>query len=197
MTWPTRVQEIVNAMYAKNLDLAHSKDENDRRLLTLKIAQQVCFELGPEYGTKRGDGPQSKDSISKLFGGGPSFLNWDWQNGDTRKPNIFPESLLIEDQHFIAVGPVDHLGVGDGGGTGDGDDPGDGEQPPPPVDLTPILVAIEKAKVDILLKMQQGMDANERQYQDLVARFKLLVPPKPPIYEGSIFGYRLTLTPRS
>src|SRR5258705_121306 len=72
---------------------------------------QMRFELGDLWGTKDAGGgrPPSKDSIA--YNDPNGLVNWDWQNGTTRKPIVvFGQSgEPIPGQHFIAVAPVNHL----------------------------------------------------------------------------------------
>jgi len=117
---PERVQAITEALYERNLNLAHSTNDDDRRILARMIAEQTRFELGEEWGWKSNHGvtvSPAKDAIAKRIG--PLRLNerqpllmWDLFNGTTRKPNQFPlsETEHIE-QFFIPVEPVNHLGV--------------------------------------------------------------------------------------
>lgn len=136
MKWPDRVQEIVNVLVAANQDLAHG-DDNDRRALTLKIAQQCCYELGFLWGTKKADPyrPPSKDAIA--YNGGV-LTCWDTLNGTTREPNQYPEGEEIPDQVFIPVEPYNHIGEIP-------DDNGDDD-----MDLTEI-----NAKLDRILRQQE------------------------------------------
>jgi hypothetical protein len=110
MQFPARGQQIVEAFYALHTDLAQGSDD-DRRELTLMIAEQIRFELGAMWGTKSaGPGrPPSKDSIAFLTGD-DRMLGWDWQNGVTREPWPAGEMTDITGQMFIAVAPVDRLG---------------------------------------------------------------------------------------
>jgi hypothetical protein len=118
---PERLQEIVEALYERNLKLAHSNNDDDRRILARMIAEQACFELGDEWGWKSNHGvgiSPAKDAIAKRLG--PVRLNerqalliWDLFNGSTRKPNERPLSMPEHEsnQFFIPVEPVNHLAV--------------------------------------------------------------------------------------
>lgn len=111
MKLPERVRVIVFALYERHKDLAHG-DDDARRQLARKIAEQVRFELGPNWGHKSADPgrPPSKDAIA--FKDGTIFVGWDLFNGATRVPFADPESIDLTGQHFIDVSPgVNHLGV--------------------------------------------------------------------------------------
>jgi hypothetical protein len=74
------------------------------------IAQQIAFEFGLSWGTKRADPgrPLSKDAIAlKQFDG--TILAWDLFNGTTRVPFDNPSSIDISGQTFVPVQPVNHL----------------------------------------------------------------------------------------
>lgn len=106
-----RLVDIVNALYQQHEGLATGNDD-DRRQLTLMMAEQARFDLGPHYGTKRADSgrPPSKDAIAYMDTDGKLYA-WDWQNGATREPQIHVGDPAgdISDQVFIKVSPVDHL----------------------------------------------------------------------------------------
>lgn len=103
---PEDVQLIVNTLYTRHRELAHG-DDDQRRQLTQKIAEQVRFSKGSDWGWKKASGPPSKDAIAKKEGG---FLHgFDLFAGDTRKPHDRPMSIDITAQTFIEVQPVNHL----------------------------------------------------------------------------------------
>jgi hypothetical protein len=119
MQFPPRAQEIIHALYELHLPLARGSEE-DRRLLTRTIAEQICFELGPLWGCKKASPsrPQSKDSIA--FNAPSGMVTFDWQNGSTREPLVPPRFWSADEltrtnggfqQVFIPVTPADHLGV--------------------------------------------------------------------------------------
>lgn len=141
MSWPTRVQEIVNDLVARNPDLAHGSDD-DRRALTMKMAQQCRYELGSIWGTKSSSAssPQSKDVICTRV----PFVGWDTLNGATREANQYPSEIDLTGQYFIEVTPVDHLG----------DDSG-----PPPED-DEIMQKLDKIEQDIT-EIKSEMDKVE------------------------------------
>jgi hypothetical protein len=105
---PDQAQDIVVALYNRHKDLAHG-DDDQRRALTQKIAEQVRFNLGAEWGWKKAGGPPSKDSIAKREGA--VIHGFDLFNGATREPNDRPMSVDISAQTFIEVATVNHLGV--------------------------------------------------------------------------------------
>jgi hypothetical protein len=114
MTYPARVQEILNSLYAQNTTLAKGTDD-DRRAFTMLVAQQVCYELGPQWGTKKASEtrPLSKDTLA--FNGPDQLHGWDLINGTTREPNTFPEEINpneMREQVFVPVPPVNHLKSG-------------------------------------------------------------------------------------
>lgn len=117
-----RQVEIIEALYGLNLSLARGSDD-DRRVLTRKIAEQFVFEFGPDYGCKSSTptNPQSKDAIAKRENN--RLYSWDWQNGTTREPQVKVGSVAedITGQFFIAVTGINHLAdeppVDNGGNT--------------------------------------------------------------------------------
>lgn len=117
MVLSVRAVEIVYAIYTKFIGLAHGSDE-DRRMVTLFLAQQLRFELGPGWGTKKAGlaSSQSKDAIAyTLEETDPSHPMdvWDWQNGATRAPQVQvydpPTRPNVTGQVFIQVVPTNHL----------------------------------------------------------------------------------------
>lgn len=106
--FPSRAQDIVVTLYQQHKDLA-SGDDDQRRSLTKLMAEQIRFELGPEWGTKSaGTGrPQSKDSIARLTNG--HLFGCDWQNGGTKEPFGTISCPELPGQIFIPVDPVNHL----------------------------------------------------------------------------------------
>ena len=109
MRFPDTGITITKALYMVYRDLARGSDD-DRRRLTKMMAEQMCFALGPRWGTKRADPgrPPSKDSLAFNSMDG-QLWNFDWQNGSTREPNEASEMEDITGQVFMAVAPVDHL----------------------------------------------------------------------------------------
>lgn len=105
-----RQVDIIWRLYELNIGLAEGNDDQ-RRVLTRKIAEQICYEFGVDWGTKASSStnPQSKDSIS--FRSPNKLENWDWQNGTTRKPQVTAgePGVNITGQYFIEVRPMNHL----------------------------------------------------------------------------------------
>lgn len=114
MKVPTRVYEIIVEMYNRHQNLARGTDA-ERRSLTMMMAEQVCYELGRDWGTKRADKgrPLGKDSISYFKDN--VLMNYDWQNGSTRAPHSPPGNMeRLDGQVFVPVNAVDHLGTATG-----------------------------------------------------------------------------------
>jgi hypothetical protein len=116
---PRRAREIIDELYVLHAGLAKG-DEEQRRLLTRKIAEQCRYELGERWGMKRPDPgrPPGKDSLA--YNDPVGMVSWDWQNGTTRLPHEIPHFWSAEaltrtnggkPQIFIPVDPVDHLNV--------------------------------------------------------------------------------------
>ena len=138
MTWPDRVQVIVNTLAA---GIAHTDPDEVRRAVTQKIAEQCRFEFGPNWGTKRADPgrPLSTDVVCTQS----PFVGWDWSvPGGIAQ---FPESIDLTGQVFVVVSPVDHLGVVP-------PVPAPTPTPVPPVDLAPVL-----AQLAILQRLVQQL----------------------------------------
>src|SRR3990167_7431581 len=141
MTWPDRVQVIVNTLAA---GVAHTDPDDVRRAVTQKIAEQCRFEFGPNWGTKRADPgrPLSTDVVCTQS----PFVGWDWSvPGGIAQ---FPESIDLTGQVFVVVSPGDHLGVVP---------PVPAPSPPvaPPVDLAPVLAEIAELRVLVLLLLDR------------------------------------------
>lgn len=100
--------------------------------------------------------------------------------------NKTPDSPLDPSRYRPAIDPQD------GSGPPIPPPPTPTPTPSPSVDLKPILDALGGIKQAI----QDLKDAHERQYLDIVAHFNNLPQPQAPIYEGSVFGIKFTLTPR-
>lgn len=147
---PARVAEIAQALYEQNRSLAQGTDD-DRRVLTRKIAEQTRYELGSEWGTKASsrNNPQSKDAIAMQTGG--RLYVWDWQNGSTREPQIRAGQPGddVTGQYFISVDPVNHLSVGTTPPPSGG-----GSATPPPVVVACDTSKIEKQAADILASQE-------------------------------------------
>lgn len=194
MNLPGRVVEIVRALYEANKNLALGSDE-DRRALTIKINEQIAFELGSQWGAKRADSgrPISKDAIA--FNAAPDLFIWDWQDGTTRGPSSFmaagvPGKNVGEGQPegpqvFVPVSPTNHLGAVPAPAAGGQS----GSQPPPApgvpaaaIDWTPVVSALNVVVGGLSALATQAKehdDANERRYRDVVAHFEALPKPTP------------------
>lgn len=112
MKFAPRVQEIINLFSARYDYLRKSTNDDDRRSLTQKIAEQVAYELGPRWGQKRADPgrPLSKDTLA--FNGDDQLHGWDLFNGTTREANQFPDEINpveMKEQVFVPVTPTNHL----------------------------------------------------------------------------------------
>ena len=107
-SWPARVQEIVEALAA---GVPHSAPDEERRAVTQRIAEQVRYELGPNWGWKRADPgrPLSTDVIATQF----PFVGYDWSvpSGIAR----FPAQIDLTGQVFVPVEPRNHLALPDVG----------------------------------------------------------------------------------
>lgn len=89
------------------------------RAWTYALAEQICYEHGPSYGTKRADPgrPLSKDAIAWVPGilpwmPGEKLWGFDMLSGaGTGSPTLVksPEGADISDQIFVAVRPFNHL----------------------------------------------------------------------------------------
>lgn len=101
---------IIDALYARNKRLAEG-DDDDRRALTIKMAEQFVYSFGPQWGTKRADSgrPTSKDAIA--YKSGSTFLGYDWQNGSTRAPVSDPTPMDLTGQVFEPRPARNHLGL--------------------------------------------------------------------------------------
>lgn len=110
--FPQRGVEIIDTLYAKSPALAHSEDDDDRRLLTLTIIQQLVFEFpGDGWGGKSASStrPFSKDAIARQVG--DRLYIWDWQSGTTRRRQVQAgqRGEDVTGQTFIPVVGINHL----------------------------------------------------------------------------------------
>lgn len=171
MNIPSRVNTIIRELYNRNIPLAKGSDDQ-RRMLTMIIAEQVCYEFGPKWGTKRADKgrPPSKDSIS--YFDGTTLINWDWQNGTTREPMNLGNGADITGQVFMPVTPVNHL-LAEG-------------NPLPPIDVPDSVLSEVLAKLSNI----------ERQNELIYATLTDILDRPIPTYTARLFGQNITLTPR-
>lgn len=105
MKYPARVQEIIDELARRHPDLV-AGDDDARRALTRRFAEQARFELGPNWGTKRASPtrPLSADVICTQ----DPFVGWDTQIAGGIIAQ-FPDSIDLAGQVFVAVDPIDHL----------------------------------------------------------------------------------------
>jgi hypothetical protein len=149
MDFPARGQEIIDALYAQHVALATGSDD-EQRLLTRLIAEQLAFELGPRWGVKAASPTRPQGSSEIAFNGPPLYI-WRWSDGDghvtglagspLHPPLLMPLDQTVN-QFFIAVDPIDHLRVSDTRPPPRSDPPPD--PPPATVDLTPILARLDR-----------------------------------------------------
>lgn len=199
MKYPARVQVIANALFDLNTALVQGNDD-ERRAYAQKLAEQVCFELGPQWGMKRADKnrPLSKDTLA--FNGLDQLHGWDMVNGTSRTINQFPEEVppheMVE-QVFVPVSPVNHLGAPQSPQAPEPQpQPEPAPQPAPqpascqcqftPCDSEPLRreLAQTKAAVNILI-------AQVEQLQDIVKAVAQRTYPTRA--EGRLFGARIAL----
>lgn len=201
MNLNARQVEIINQLYNLNIPLARGTDEQ-RRKLTRMIAEQLAFEFGPDWGTKASSpsNPQSKDSISFRLNS-QSFDNWDWQNGDTREPQVRvgQPGQTITGQFFIQVNPTNHIGTIP--------NPPPIPDPPPSDDVMRVLAEIKANQtliLNALLTQGQVLSRVNVQTNDTRSIVQAILDkpvPEPevkfPEYSGSLFGFNIVLRPRS
>lgn len=190
MNLPSRIVEIVNTLYERNIPLAQGSDDQ-RRILTRWIAEQCCFEFNNDWGTKAQsvNHPQSKDAIAfRLISGAMDV--WDWQNGSTRQPQVTPNQPPnypnLFGQFFIQVLPIDHIGVIVA-------PPVPPTNPPtnPPND-NEVLEAIAELKTLVVVQHI----ATQNQLAVINGKLDILMSRVPPNYVGRLpFLGTITLTP--
>lgn len=203
---PRQVQ-IIEELYNLNLNLANG-DENQRRQLTQKIAEQVNFEFGPRYGMKARAGGNisnaSKDSLAYLEDD-TTVSVWDWQNGTTRKPQVVPgmepthPHLPLNEAKFITVSPVNHLNTPD---TNDGDEDDDNDDDY----IQELTKALNEMNDNLKAIRTDNVRMLENQMAIMQAIQLILDKPTPPIephlvifpeYEGQIgWSGKVTLKPK-
>jgi hypothetical protein len=120
MKFPEIGVTVCQLMYEGNQPLAHG-DDDQRRMLTRRIAEQLCSVLGSRWGGKARAGhnmPLSKDAIGYLEDDGTVSV-WDWQDGGSRQSRVREGSdpdyprLPANEAQFIEVPPIDHLHIAD------------------------------------------------------------------------------------
>lgn len=108
---PQAVQDIVQQLYTRHLDLARG-DDDQRRQLTKMIVEQTVFNFpndGYCWKASSPNNPPSKDSMARQLDG--KLYSWDLFNGANRKPIINPPTDDITGQHAIVLAGVNHLGA--------------------------------------------------------------------------------------
>lgn len=157
MRLPAQVIDTRNKMFAKfplSLGmLPGDAKDNLFRDWCIQLAKQLNFSFPDQgWGVKKADSgrPISKDTIAKLESG--RILIWDLFSGvgtsSTTTVND-PDSQDVTGQVFVSVGAQDFLGI---------TPPTPGNPDPPAtsgVDLTPILVAIEASKSEIIRRFDE------------------------------------------
>jgi hypothetical protein len=110
---PERGVQIIQAIYAQHPDLARGDDDQRRMLTRFMIEQFVCEFPNDGYTGKSADPnrPFSKDSIARLYTD-KRLYSWDWQDGTSRRPMVFPNMPPTHDitgQNPMPVSCVNHL----------------------------------------------------------------------------------------
>lgn len=113
MTWPPRVQMILNTLAA--LHPTWVADDTGpaptpRFKFNTLFVEQVRYELGPAYGFKRADPGRPISSESLAMATEFKLLAWAWENQHNGQVEQFPESEDITGQVFVEATPVNHLG---------------------------------------------------------------------------------------
>lgn len=210
MTLTQRHVEIIWELYRRDLDLAKGNDDQ-RRQLTRKIAEQINFEFGPRWGTKSTtvNHPPSKDAIVYKNDNGTVDI-WDWQNGDSRQPQVHEGKAADYknmDHFFLKVDAVNHLGsvVVNPPVVPPTGPPSTNPPSNPPVDesdIKKILLALENAKenlADVRVQMSaiQGL-VGEMKYMLDVIKNQPFPDIKWPVYESNKVSFlgTITLTPK-
>ena len=178
MNLPPGGAQIVTDLYTRYKQFAEGSDD-ERRLLTLWIAQTFCARFGVSWGTKATTEkhPPSKDAIAYRNTDGTIDV-FDWQNGATRAPQLregqaptFANARTMAGgppQHFIAVAAIDHLaGL-----------PAPAEPPPPaapPTAPPPGATTQLQALIDRLQEIVGGLSDVRRQCDGLNQRLDKLI----------------------
>lgn len=124
---PSTGQEVLQKLWARaDVNALVRGDDEQRRAAARMFAEQLAFTVDPRWGTKRADKgrPPSKDGVARFVDTpkGPALCGWDIVNGSTRELSFPREGEALigpdgkigtdDDQVFITVDPVDHLGDG-------------------------------------------------------------------------------------
>lgn len=139
----------------------------------IRLAEQVSYEHGPQWGVKRADPgrPISKDSLA--WTNGAVLLSWDLLTGvGTGQPVLVsnPSKIDITGQMFQPVVARDHLGT---------------MMPPAPPETPAPLPPTQTVPLEDLLRLVATLEvSNERRYLDLAAKLAAL-PPAPRSFSGT------------
>jgi len=107
--FPSRAQDIVVTLYQQHKDLA-AGDDDQRRSLTKLMAEQIRFELGPEWGTKSaGTGPPAVEGFDRAADERAPVSAATGRTAASREPFGTIGCPEIPGQIFIPVDPVNHL----------------------------------------------------------------------------------------
>lgn len=184
MTWPIRVQEIVDAL-ATGPDAAYTAEDEKRRAITRKIAEQCRFEFGTNWGTKRAAAgrPPSTDVICTFN----PFVGWDWSvpSGIAQ----FPESIDLMGQVFVPVEAINHL-------SGYGTSPEESSPPSPEILLLDDLYASLKSLFEIVSDLTAQLKRNEIEFQLTREVIKMIAAQQNPDYTGTVIRWPVTLHPK-
>lgn len=107
---PDTIKRSIALIAAKYPDLLQG-DDDARRILAGKIAQQARWACGESWGWKRADSgrPLSKDAIAQVQPDGKLFA-WDMFKGSLpREPWADPDAMDITGQVFVPVEPFNWL----------------------------------------------------------------------------------------
>jgi hypothetical protein len=171
MTFPQRGIEIIQALYH-----ASPQDDTARRRDIQKVGEQLCHDLGPQWGNKKragvSDDLRSPDSIAFLEAD-LTVSVWDIQASSgailvhAGKAPDYPH-LGMGEAAFMPCDPKNHLA----GNPLPGEVPNPPDTGPPPVDLGPVLAelaalhaelaAVEAAQAELIARVDALEDAAAR-----------------------------------
>ena len=188
--FPARGRLIIQNLYEANRTLA-AGSEDQQRLLTRLIAEQLAFELGPQWGCKAAS-PTRPQGPSELAYLEPPLYIWRWSDGDGHVTGTIgaplPTPLLMPlaqsaGQTFIAVDPVDHLQVSATRAPNRPSEP----PPAPAVDLMPIL--------DRIAALEQTVTALAAQMPVVAAEAHAGAHRPLPRYVAKLWGFTIVSVP--
>jgi hypothetical protein len=160
-TWPQRAQDILNTLnewYPGRVQ----DDTGPRLAFNRMFAEQVCFELGTNYGMKTSAGGTLASDVLARH---EPFIGWDWEVSHNGSVVQFPPAIDLTGQTFIPVTCTDHLSTGTTPPHGD---------PPPDTESTPTLGQV-LARLDLIAAMVDAdARAGETRYLDLSKQHKAL-----------------------